>query len=153
VGPGPALELGTLSSELAAHAERLTPQPRVYVDANVPAGLVAHMRERLHWDVLFVLEEDELRRAADAHHFRVAQQLRRTLVTLDRDYLDDRRFPPGETAGVLVMSAPDERAFSELLNRIDQRMFRRSDDDGGEIVALPLEGRKLHVHTDWGRGD
>ena len=152
MGPGPALELGTLSSELAAHAERLTPQPRVYVDANVAAGLVAHMRERLHWDVLFVVEEDELRRAADLHHFRVAQQLRRTLVTLDRDYLDDRRFPPGETAGVLVMSAPDERAFSELLNRIDQRMFRRSDD-GAEIVALPLEGRKLHVHTDWGRGD
>src|SRR3989442_15170714 len=97
--------MGTLSSELAPHAERLSPRPRIYADANVPAGLVAHMRERLKWDVLFVLEEDGLRRAPDVKHYRLAQQLRRTLVTLDRDYLDDRRLPPGEGAGVLAISA------------------------------------------------
>ncbi len=142
--------MGTLSSELAPHAERLTPQPRIYVDANVPAGLVGYMRERLKWDVLFVLEEDELRRASDVKHFRVAQQLRRTLVTLDRDYLDDRRFPPLETAGVLVVSAPDQRAYLDLLNRLDERLFRRNEAPVGG-AALPLEGRKLHVHTDWGR--
>ena len=61
------------------------------------------------WDVLFVLEEHELRRAPDVEHYRLAQQLRRTLVTMDRDYLDDRRFPPEEGSGVLVISAPDER--------------------------------------------
>ena len=33
--------MGTLSSELAPHAERLSPRPRIYADANVPAGLVA----------------------------------------------------------------------------------------------------------------
>src|SRR5262244_3597509 len=107
--------MGTLSSELAPHAERLSPRPRIYADANVPAGLVAHMRNVLHWDVLFVLEEDELRRAPDIRHFRLAQQLRRTLVTLDRDYLDDRRFPPAETGGVLVINAPDERELLALL--------------------------------------
>ena len=95
--------MGTLSSELAPHAERLSPRPRIYADANVPAGLVAYMRARLDWDVLFVLEEDDLRRAPDARHYRLAQQLRRTLVTLDRDYLDDRRFPPAEGGGVLVI--------------------------------------------------
>ncbi len=125
------------------------PQPRIYVDANVPAGLVAYMRDRLKWDVLFVLEEDELRRAADLRHYRVAHQLRRTLVTLDRDYLDDRRFPPGETAGVLVMTAPNERAYSELLDRIDRLMFHPGGDEA--LVPLPIEGRKLHLHTDWGR--
>ena len=56
--------MGTLASELAPHAERLTPRPRVYADANVPAGLVAHMRSTLGWDVLFVIEEASLRRAA-----------------------------------------------------------------------------------------
>ena len=95
--------MGTLSSELAPHAERLSPRPRIYADANVPAGLVAYMRQRLQWDVLFVLEEDELRRAPDVHHYRLAHDLRRTLVTMDRDYLDDRRFPPDETSGVLVI--------------------------------------------------
>ncbi len=148
--------MGTLSSELAPHAERLSPRPRIYADANVPAGLVAHMRERLKWDVLFVLEEDGLRRAPDVKHYRLAQQLRRTLVTLDRDYLDDRRFPPGEGAGVLVISAPDERELSALLDRLDSMLFHRSpasDDeaDAGDAAVLPLDRRKLHVHTDWGR--
>ena len=45
--------MGTLASELGPHAERLTEQTRVYVDANVPAGLVAFMRGILHWDALF----------------------------------------------------------------------------------------------------
>ncbi len=149
--------MGTLSSELAPHAERLSPRPRIYADANVPAGLVAHMRTRLQWDVLFVLEEEGLRRAPDVKHYQLAQQLRRTLVTLDRDYLDDRRFPPGEGGGVLVLQAPDERELLSLLDRIDRTLFRRSEDngdrsgDGAGSSGLPLAGRKLQVHTDWGR--
>jgi len=144
--------MGTLSSELAAHAERLSPRPRIYADANVPAGLVRHMRVRLGWDVLFVLEEDGLRRAPDATHYRLARQMRRTLVTLDRDYLDDRRFPPAESCGVLVIQAPDERLLSALLDRIDRAIFREADPAGDErIVPLPLVGRKMHVHTDWRR--
>jgi hypothetical protein len=140
--------MGTLASELADHAERLSPRPRVYADANVPAGLVAFMRTLLQWDVFFVLEEDDLRRAADVIHYRLAQQLRRTLVTMDRDYLDDRRFPPGEGAGVLVVSAPNEHQLSRLLARIDRALFKSADD---QASALPLEGRKLLAHTDWGR--
>jgi Domain of unknown function (DUF5615) len=143
--------MGTLSSELAPHAERLSPQPRIYADANVPAGLVAHMRGCLSWDVLFVLEEKELRRASDLKHFRLASQLRRTLVTLDRDYLDDRTFPPDEGAGVLVLSAPNEREFRELLGRMDRVLFKTDAEDGDARSPLPLDGRKLHAHTDWGR--
>jgi predicted nuclease of predicted toxin-antitoxin system len=139
--------MGTLASELGAHVERLTPRPRIYADANVPAGLVAFMRGALEWDVLFVLEEDGLRRAPDVKHYRLAQQLRRTLVTMDRDYLDDRRFPPEESGGVLVINAPDERQLSALLARVDRSMFQ------GDAAALPLEHRKLHVNTDWGRDD
>jgi uncharacterized protein DUF5615 len=145
--------MGSLSSELAAHAERLSPRPRIYADANVPAGLVAYMRAHLGWDVLFVLEEDTLRRAPDTAHYRLAQQLRRTLVTLDRDYLDDRRFPPSEGCGVLVIHAPDERLLSALLDRINRAIFQRCDECGdARIVRLPLVGRKMHVHTDW-QGD
>jgi predicted nuclease of predicted toxin-antitoxin system len=139
--------MGTLASELGTHAERLTPRPRIYADANVPAGLVAFMRGELEWDVLFVLEEDGLRRAPDVKHYRLAQQLRRTLVTMDRDYLDDRRFPPEESGGVLVINAPDERQLSALLTRVDRSMFQ------GDAAALPLEHRKLQVNTDWGRDD
>jgi Domain of unknown function (DUF5615) len=137
--------MGTLSTELTPHAQRLSARPRIYADANVPAGLVAYMRLRLHWDVLFVVEEDTLRRAPDVKHYRLAQQLRRTLVTMDRDYLDDKRFPPDEGSGVLVINAPDEQQLSLLLERIDRSLF--SDDP----IPLPLAGRKLQVNSDWGR--
>jgi len=140
--------MGTLSSELAPYADRLSPRPRIYADANVPAGLVTFMRALLQWDVLFVLEEHELRRASDVKHYRLAQQLRRTLVTMDRDYLDDRRFPPDQSGGVLVINAPDERELSSLLTRVDRALFHPTDEAS---PALPLEGRKLQVHTDWGR--
>lgn len=141
--------MGTLSSELAPHAEHLSPRPRIYADANVPAGIVAYMRARLEWDVLFVIEEDELRRAPDAKHYRLAHQLRRTLVTMDRDYLDDRRFPPAEGGGVLVMHAPDERLLTALLDRVDRALFRPASEGEVSPSPLPLVGRKLHVHTDW----
>src|SRR5919106_878071 len=116
--------MGTLASELGPHVERSASQPRIYVDANMPARLVAFMRDVLQWDVLFVIEHDDLRRARDGEHYRLARQLRRTLITLDRDYLDDRKFPPHESAGVLVLTAPGESGFITLLTRLDQELFR-----------------------------
>ena len=110
--------MGTLWSELGPVADEGAVGPRVYADANVPAGIVTFMRDSLRWDVLFVMEHADLRRARDIEHYRLARQLRRTLITLDRDYLDDRRFPPRETAGVLVISAPNERGLEALLGRI-----------------------------------
>jgi hypothetical protein len=130
--------MGTLSSELGPHAARITDEPRVYADANIPNGVVAFMRTSLGWDVLFVLEHDDLRRAPDIQHYRLARQLRRTLVTLDRDYTDDRRFPPAESPGVIVFSAPDERWLRKLLQDADRKVFRLE-----RVAAMPLEGRKL----------
>jgi hypothetical protein len=141
--------MGTLSTELAPHAQRLSDRPRIYADANVPAGLVAYMRVRLQWDVLFVVEEDTLRRAPDLKHYRLAQQLRRTLVTMDRDYLDDKRFPPDEGSGVLVINAPDEQQLTLLLERIDRALF--PDTAAVDPIPLPLAGRKMQVNSDWGR--
>jgi hypothetical protein len=138
--------MGTLSSELRPLAGQIAGRPRVYADANVPAGLVEFMRTRLGWDVLSVIEHDDLRRARDLEHYRMARRLHRTLITLDHDYLDDRRFPASEGSGVLVVSAPDEPALAKLLVRVDRVLF------GGERSApsrLPLDGRKLLAHPDW----
>ena len=140
--------MGTLATELANEVIRLGGGPRVYVDANVPAGLVAFMRRQLGWDVLFVMEHDELRRARDEEHYRLARQWRRTLVSLDRDYVDDRRFPPDESGGVVVLSAPGERAFRKLLRRLDTTVFAHRVKANGHTVGhpLPLVGRKLEAH-------
>jgi predicted nuclease of predicted toxin-antitoxin system len=139
--------MGTLSDALAPHAARIADHPRVYVDANMPAGLVAFMRDHLKWDVLFVIEHDDLRRARDDEHYVMARQLRRTLITLDRDYLDDRKFPPGQSGGVLVLTAPDHRGYAGLLSRLDREVFRTPL--AAETPAAPLAGRKWHLHVDW----
>lgn len=128
-----------------------SPDPRIYADANIPVGVVEYMRTRLKWDVLFVLEDPRLRRAPDIRHYRLAEQLRRTLVTMDRDYLDDDLFPPDEGGGVLVINAPDERLLCELLDRVDRLIFRAASSEANGAVTPPLAGRKLRIQTDWGR--
>ena len=140
--------MGTLSSELGPIVERHADAPRVYADANVPLGLVRFMRQVLCWDVFFVLEHSDLRRAADAEHFRVAREMRRTLVTLDRDFTDPRRFPPGESGGIIVLSAPDERRFEEVLRRVDSALLRKGAPPT-QCSGLPLAGRIVYAHTGW----
>lgn len=130
--------MGTLSSELGPHVPHLVEAPRIYADANIPNGVVDYMRTRLGWDVLFVLEHDDLRRAPDIQHYHLARQLGRTLVTLDRDYTNDRRFPPTESPGVIVFSAPDERWLRKLLKQANDTVFGAPN-----AATLPLEGRKL----------
>ena len=143
--------MDTLASRLGGIIEGLTDAPRVYCDANLPAGLVRFMRERLRWDVFFVMEEDDLRRASDIEHFRMAAQLRRTLLTLDKDYLDDTRFPPREGSGLIVLSAPHQEQFERLLTHVDRVLFRPAVDTlkTGDASRMPLLGRKLHVQSDW----
>jgi len=137
--------MGTLSSELGPVVGQLVEVPRVYADANIPSGVVAFMRTTLGWDVLFVLEHDDLRRAPDIHHYRLAHQLGRTLMTLDRDYIDDRRFPPDESPGVIVFSAPDERWLREFLAQADRQVLRPVG-----VQTRPLAGRKILWQMDTG---
>ena len=129
----------TLASELASRLARAGAEPRIYADANMPSGVVSFMRTRLGWDVFFVLEHEELRRARDIEHYRLARQMGRTLVTQDRDYIDDREFPPLEGAGVIVFTAPDEPRLRDLLAEVDRTVFRSEGS-----APLPLEGRKVH---------
>jgi hypothetical protein len=42
---------------------------------------------------------------------------------------------------VLVIAAPDERGLAKLLARLDAYLFAAD--------PLPLDGRKLHAHSDW----
>ena len=103
------------------------------------------MRTRLRWDVVFVVEHDDLRRLRDEEHYRLARELRRTLITLDRYYLDDLKFLSDESGGVLVLAAPEEKGYMALLARLDAELLRQ--------VSLPLYGCKLHVNVDWRGGN
>jgi predicted nuclease of predicted toxin-antitoxin system len=135
--------VGSLTSELRPIAAELAAAPRVYVDANVPLGVVGFMRQILHWDVLFVLEDPVLRRASDREHFRQARELGRTLITLDHDFFDARRFPPADSPGVVVCTAPDEASLKRLLKRLDETTMRADPP-----VELPLCGRTIEITPD-----
>jgi hypothetical protein len=130
--------MGTLASELRPIAEELSGAPRVYVDANMPAGVVSFMRRDLGWDVLFVMEHDDLRRAADIVHYQRALEFGRTLLTLDHDFQDDKRFPPADSPGVVILSAPDEAGLLRLLQPLDRDVMRAPN-----APAMPLRGRKV----------
>ena len=143
--------MGTLASELGPRVDRVSSKPRIYVDANMPSGAVQFMRHRLDWDVLFVLEYDDLRRAADEAHYEMARRLHRTLITMDRDFLDQRRFPLVKSGGVIVLSAPNERGLDTELKRIDRAFFPRRGGRAAPRVGAqpPLLGQKIEVHPDW----
>ena len=136
--------MGSLASELVPLASRFSDAPRIYADANLPRGIVLAMRERLGWDVLFVLEHDDLRRAPDREHFSRAREQGRTLITLDRDFLDEKRFPTDLSGGVIVCSAPGEPELLLLLTRLDRELFRAGP---APSAPAPLAGRKLDWHS------
>ena len=139
----------TIASELGPQIGTLARQPRIYADANVPAGVMQHMRDRLKWDVLSVVEDDALRRAPDIEHFRMARKLRRTLISLDDDFLEARRFPLDESGGVIVLSAPDERGLTRLLDRINRAFFAVKGNQTQGAAPAPLAGQTLQIHPDW----
>lgn len=143
--------MGTLSSELRQALERTPGAPRVYADANVPAGIVAVLRQQLRWDVFFVMEHADLRRAPDEEHYRLARDMHRTLLSLDHDYLDDKRFPAADSPGVVVVTAPDERLLAKVLRRVDRHLLRGEGAAERAPGALPLAGQKVHAHLDWPR--
>ena len=144
-------EVDTLATELANEIGRCGGGPRINVDTNVPAGLVAFMRRQLGWDLLCVKEHGQQRRARDTEHSRLARQWRRTLASLDRDYIDERRFPPDESGGVAVLSAPGERAFRKLPRRFDATVFVPRSSAKGHPVGHPWPpvGCKLEMHPGW----
>lgn len=138
--------MGSLASELAPFAGSLSGAPRIYADANLPRGIVGAMRESLGWDVLFVLEHDDLRRASDREHYARAREQGRTLITLDRDFLDEKRFPTDLSGGVIVCSAPGERELLLLIARLDTELFRQAATGSPAAQGAPLAGRKLDWH-------
>jgi len=139
--------MGTLHSALDALRAPHSLRPLVYADANVPAPAVRDMRARFGWDVTHVMDDPQWRRASDVAHYRRARELRRTLVTFDHDYLDERRFPLTLSGGVVVFTAPDASALARLLIDLDALLRLGERRPGHE--DLPLVGRKLHLFPGW----
>lgn len=104
-----------INSELAIFRKRV----RFLVDENVPEDLVSVLRER-GYNTKSVAE-CELKGRDDEEIFGLAYKENRVLVTQDKDFLDDRRFPIQRNPGLAVLPAYSQNedafvtAFGHLL--------------------------------------
>ena len=109
------------------------------------------MRDRLGWDVLFVLEEKDLRRASDPTL--PAGATAPPNADHARSRLPRRSpFPPAEGSGVLVVRRRTSASCRELLGRMDRVLFKSSS----LTTSIPdrhcrSTAANSHAHTDWGR--
>ncbi|MDQ5827943.1 MAG: DUF5615 family PIN-like protein [Chloroflexota bacterium] len=96
--------LPPLSREEAAEIENygraIKRKPRFYVDEDVPTLAVEILRE---WEFnVLTAEEAGKRGHPDENHLAEAQKQGRILITCDRGYLNERRFPLNQTSALIV---------------------------------------------------
>ena len=135
--------MGTLWSELGPLADAATARPRVYADANVPAGIVAlHAR---HARVGRAVRDRAPRPAARPRHRALPPG---TAAAAHAGHARSRlpgrpRFPPpAERRRAGDRRRPTSRAWQRCWRASTARLFRAASR-----APLPLEGRKLHAHT------
>jgi predicted nuclease of predicted toxin-antitoxin system len=93
--------------ELAEIVTSFKKKARFLVDENLGPFVVGVLRE-LGWNTVSV-EDEGYRGHADESVFALAWREKRILVTKDRDFLDDRRFPEHRNPGVIILpDAPIE---------------------------------------------
>ncbi|MBE0478248.1 DUF5615 family PIN-like protein [Candidatus Aerophobetes bacterium] len=76
---------------------------KFYVDEDIPCEVVKYIRDKLHWDIIYVCEEKDLQGKEDLYHHRKARDEKRILLTRDKDYLDPCRFPFHKSAGIIII--------------------------------------------------
>jgi predicted nuclease of predicted toxin-antitoxin system len=87
--------------ELQAFDRGFRLEAKFYADENVELVVVEILRD-LGFDVLTASEAGLVHRD-DADHFALAHREGRILLTYDRDFLNDRGFPPHRCSGVVVL--------------------------------------------------
>ncbi len=97
--PGPKLSKKE-EAELEDYIRAKKKKPRFYVDEDVPHQAVEILRE-LGFNVL-TAEEAGRRGHPDENHLAEALKQSRILVTRDRDYLNERRFPLNQCPALVV---------------------------------------------------
>lgn len=81
---------------------------RIKLDENLPARLTTLFGELAH-DTDTVVQEG-LRGVNDERLWPAVQKAGRFLITKDLGFADERRYPPGTHAGVMVLRLSDDRS-------------------------------------------
>ena len=85
----------------------------------------AHILRKAGHDVETVLDEN-LSGAGDETIYQVCGEESRCLITLDMDFADFVRFPPGQTSGIAVLRLP-KHASLNLLEKLVSDLLRFLD--------------------------
>jgi hypothetical protein len=115
---------------------------RFLVDGNLGPELAPTLR-RLGYNAtdVFALK---LKGRSDEDVFAAAWSERRILLTRDREFLDDRRFPPHRSAGIVVLlGGHDETLVSALMYALSVVGKGRQLCEGAKLVVH--EGGRLTV--------
>ena len=77
---------------------------KLKIDENLPVELCALFAT--HGHEAATVYDEQLGGTGDANIYEVCQVEQRILVTLDLDFSDIRAYPPGESAGIIVLRLP-----------------------------------------------
>lgn len=124
---------------------------RFLVDENLGPFVAGVLRE-LGWNTIFV-EDEGYKGRSDEAVFALAWRTKRILVTKDRDFLDDRRFPEHRNAGVIILpDAPIEsQKFMATIRNLHNliapmaRAYHKAKVDLSDPEAISIRSRNANT--------
>ena len=120
--------------------KRILGRARFYCDHNVEPAIVEVLRH-LNYDVESA-RDIAAEQQPDEFHYRRAFKSKRILITLDKDFLDNVRFPLSQTRGVIILNidTADTGKIARALEVVDVIL-------GG--IAPTLKESKVVVNSDY----
>ncbi len=76
---------------------------KLYADEDISREVVTFLREKAGCNVVHVVDDERLRGRDDTYHYAEAGKRRRTLLTRDERYMDNRAFPLQQSPGVIIL--------------------------------------------------
>jgi predicted nuclease of predicted toxin-antitoxin system len=99
-------------------------------------------------DVMGVLDQ-KLGGTKDEALYDVCVREGRALVTLDRDFGEVLRFPPGPTAGIIVLDSRPRLTPELVRSRLrDLAVFLQSNDISGTLCIIEAGRVRMHGRQD-----
>ena len=124
---------------------------RIYADKNIERSVVEDLR-KAGMDVLWVGEETLLsNQTDDLFHYEEARKRQSYLLTHDKDFWDDLKYPLHRSPGVIILSHTPEPGLGALLVRLLRKLLVDYNPLSEPLyldsikVKLSAEGITIHM--------